>query len=91
MKFEGSTHCKDGKDWSCGIVDPRSRFRRRHSLHESTLSKTISAAARRAHITKRVTAHPLRHSFATHLIEAGYDIRTVLELLGHKDVRTTMI
>jgi len=62
-----------------------------HHLHESTLSKAISAAARRAHIAKRVTAHPLRHLFATHLIEAGYDIRTVQELLGHSDVRTTMI
>ncbi|UUO08697.1 tyrosine-type recombinase/integrase [Blastopirellula sp. J2-11] len=72
-------------------VDPRSRIRRRHYLHESTLSKAISAATRRAHITKRVTAHPFRHSFATHLIEAGYDIHTVQELLDYIDISTMMI
>jgi len=72
-------------------TDPRSGARRRHHLHESSVSKAIRGAARRCDITKRLTAHTFRHSFATQLIEAGYDIRTVQELLGHSDVRTTMI
>ncbi len=72
-------------------VDPRSGVQRRHHLHESAVSRAISAAVRRTDIAKRVTAHTFRHSFATHLIETGYDIRTVQELLGHQDVRTTMI
>jgi len=72
-------------------VDPRSGAVRRHHLDESGLQKAIRQAARRAGISKPVSPHTLRHSFATHLLQAGYDIRTVQELLGHKDVKTTMI
>lgn len=72
-------------------VDPRSGLTRRHHLHENGLQKTIKKAAESAGITKKVNCHALRHSFATHLLEAGYDIRTVQELLGHADVSTTMI
>ena len=72
-------------------VDPRSGVVRRHHLDESGLQKAVRAAATAAGITKHVGPHTLRHSFATHLLEAGYDVRTVQELLGHKDVKTTMI
>ena len=72
-------------------TDPRSGVVRRHHLDESGLQKAVRAAARAAGINKRVTCHTFRHSFATHLLENGYDIRTVQELLGHKNVKTTMI
>jgi integron integrase len=71
--------------------DPRSGVVRRHHLHESGLQKAVKRAADLATIEKRVSPHIFRHCFATHLLEAGYDIRTVQELLGHEDVKTTQI
>jgi len=72
-------------------VNPRTGWRGRHHLHEGTVSREITQAGRQAGLTKRPTAHSFRHSFATHLLESGYDIRTVQELLGHANVETTMI
>lgn len=71
--------------------ETRNKSLHRHHLDPSGLQRAIKHAARQANITKRVTCHTLRHSFATHLLQNGYDIHTVQELLGHKDVRTTMI
>ena len=86
-------------DWRWQFVFPAGRICRaprfgppsRYHLHESIVEKAVAEAARLAGITKRVGPHTMRHSFATSLLEDGYDIRTVQELPGHRDVRTTMI
>ncbi|MCX5756405.1 MAG: integron integrase [Gemmatimonadetes bacterium] len=72
-------------------VDRATGEMRRHHLHETVVQRAVTEAARRSGVTRRVNCHTFRHSFATHLLEDGYDIRTIQELMGHRDVRTTMI
>ena len=95
----GRKYPNAAKEWKWQYVfpatglskDPRSGKIRRHHIHENVLQRAVKKAGEAAGIPKQVNCHTLRHTFATHLLQLGYDIRTVPELLGHADVSTTMI